>query len=72
MAAVPQQAGREAAVERVLRRYGSDVYRTEPASDLGRFDRQRMAMVEKFYVDNNIVQTAVPVADLYTNDFIAS
>ncbi len=72
VAAVPQQAGREAAVERVLRRYGSDVYRTEPAADLGRFDQQRLAMVEKFYVDNNIVQTAVPVADLYTNDFIAS
>ena len=70
VAAVPQQAGREAAIERILRRYVADVYKTEPPSDLGRFDPKRLAEVERFYVDNSIVQTAVPVADLYTNDFI--
>ena len=72
VAAVPSQQGKEEAIERILRRYVADVYRTDPASDLGRFDPKRLALVEKFYVDNNIVQAAVPVGDLYTNEFVAS
>ncbi len=70
--AVPSQAGREAPIERILKRYVADVYRTDPPSALGRFDEKRLAMVEKFYVDNGIIQTAVPVGELYTNEFIAS
>ena len=30
----------------------------------------RMATVQKFYVDNNIIQKAVPVEELYTNEFV--
>jgi hypothetical protein len=26
--------------------------------------------VQKFYVDNKIVETAVPVADTFTNEFV--
>lgn len=70
VAAVPQHAGKEAEMERILRRYVKNVYATEPASALGTFDPQRMATVQKFYLENQIIQKAVPVADLYTNDFV--
>jgi NitT/TauT family transport system substrate-binding protein len=72
VAAVPQHAGKEAEIERILRRYVSDCYHTEPLSDLGRFDPERLRKVQQFYLDNKIIQTAVPVADLYTNDFVGS
>lgn len=72
IAAVPQQAGKEAEMERVLRRYVNDVYATTPASALGSFDPVRLKTVQRFYLDNNIIQTAVPVEDLYTNQFVAS
>lgn len=67
---VPQHAGKEADMERILRRYVTQVYTTEPASALGTFDPARLATVQKFYVENQIVQSAVPVADLYTNQFV--
>jgi NitT/TauT family transport system substrate-binding protein len=69
--AVPQHAGKEAEVERILRRYVDNVYHTEPASALGLFDPVRMRTVQKFYLDNNIIQKAVPIDDLYTNAFVS-
>jgi NitT/TauT family transport system substrate-binding protein len=72
VAAVPQQAGKEADMERILRRYVNDVYATTPASALGTYDPARLKTVQKFYLDNNIIQTAVPVEDLYTNQFVKS
>jgi len=71
VAAVPQHAGKEAVMERILRRYVANVYRTEPPSALGTFDPKRLATVQKFYLENQIIQTAVPVNDLYTNDFLS-
>ena len=70
VAAVPQHQGKEAEMERVLRRYVADVYRTEPASALGRFDPARLAKVQAFYLKNNIIASAAPVEDLYTNTFL--
>jgi NitT/TauT family transport system substrate-binding protein len=71
VAAVPQHAGKEVEIERILRSYVANVYVTEPASALGRFDPERLRTVQKFYVDNQIIQTAVPVEDLYTNEFVS-
>ena len=71
IAAVPQHAGQEVTIERVLRRYATEVYHTEPASALGRFDPERLRTVQKFYLDNQIIQSAVPVDDLYTNEFVS-
>jgi NitT/TauT family transport system substrate-binding protein len=71
VAAVPQHAGKEVEIERILRRYVADVYFTEPASALGKFDPERLRTVQKFYLDNQIIQSAVPVEDLYTNDFVS-
>jgi NitT/TauT family transport system substrate-binding protein len=70
IAAVPQHAGKEAEMERILRRYVAQVYATTPATALGSYDPARLKTVQKFYVDNNIIQTAVPVEDLYTNEFV--
>lgn len=70
VAAVPQHAGKESQIERILRRYVTEVYRTEPPSALGLFDPERLRIVQKFYLDNNIIQTAAPIEDLYTNEFV--
>ena len=70
VAAVPQHAGKESQIERILRRYVTEVYRTEPPSALGLFDPERLRIVQKFYLDNNIIQSAVPIEDLYTNEFV--
>jgi len=70
VSAVPQYEGREAMVDRVLRRYVLDVYRTEPPSDLGKLSAERFRTVQSFYLDNNIIQSTSPVEDLYTNEFV--
>ncbi|MBX3551768.1 MAG: ABC transporter substrate-binding protein [Pseudolabrys sp.] len=71
VAAVPQHAGKEKDMERILRRYVTQVYATEPASALGKFDPERLKTVQKFYVENQIIQSAVPIEDLYTNQFVS-
>lgn len=68
--AVPQHAGKEREMERILRQYVDTVYKTEPASELGKFDPDRMKTVQKFYLDNQIIRTAVPIDELYTNKFV--
>ena len=69
VAAVPQHAGKEKVMEGIMVRYNTLVYKTANPADLGKFDEARLAKVQKFYVDNGIVQTAVPIADTYTNAF---
>lgn len=68
--AVPQQAGKEAEIERILRRYVTQVYPPRPGTELGKFDPQRLALIQKSYMDNGVIQEAVPVADLYSNEFV--
>jgi NitT/TauT family transport system substrate-binding protein len=67
--AVPQQAGKEAQMEDVFRRYAELVYKTDKPESLGLFDPERLAKVQKFYVDNGIIEKALPVSELYTNEF---
>jgi NitT/TauT family transport system substrate-binding protein len=72
VAAVPQHAGKEAAMERILRRYVANVYTGGSGKlPLGSFDPARIKTVEDFYVQNKIVKMAVPVPELFTNEFIA-
>lgn len=68
--ALPQQAGKTALMERILRRYVTEVYATNPPSALGTFDPARLRTVQKFYLENKIIQKAVPVDELYTNAFV--
>lgn len=70
VAAVPQHAGKQAETLDLLKRYATDVWAVTPPATLGRFDPARLAAVQRFYVENGIVQTAVPIAELYTNDFV--
>lgn len=72
VAQVPQHAGKEADMENILRRYVTLVYATTPPSALGSFDPARIKTVEQFYLENKIIESAVPVADLYTNQFVKS
>ena len=72
VAAVPQHAGKEKAMEDIMRRYNELVYKTENMAAFGRFDESRLVAVQKFYVENQIVQTAVPIKDTYTNDLVGN
>jgi NitT/TauT family transport system substrate-binding protein len=70
VAAVPQHAGKEKIMEAIMRRYVEQVYAAAPGFKVGQFDPARMAAVQKFYVDNKIVELAVPIADTFTNAFV--
>jgi NitT/TauT family transport system substrate-binding protein len=71
VAAVPQQAGKEAEIEVIIRRYAKDVWPTDPPADLGRFDPKRLLKVQHSYIENDVIQTAVPVEELFSNDFVS-
>jgi len=72
VAAVPQHAGKEKQMEDIMRRYNKMVYPVANPADLGKFDEKRLAAVQKFYIENQIVQTAVPIKDTFTNEFIGN
>lgn len=67
---VPQHEGQEADIEAIMRAYVELVYPEGENQPLGTFDPERIEQVQAFYVDNGIVQTAAPVDELYTNDFV--
>lgn len=60
----------QAQIERVLRRYVTDIYQTNPPSALGTFDPKQLKTVQDFYLKNKIINSAVPIEDLYTNEFV--
>jgi len=66
--AVPQHKGKEAGVEAVFKLYNTYVYPGQKV--LGAIDPTRLAAVQKFYVKEGIVGKEVPLADLYTNQFV--
>jgi NitT/TauT family transport system substrate-binding protein len=67
---MPQHTGKEDEIQTIMQAYVDKVYAPAAGQKLGSFDPVRIAQVQKFYVDNGIVQTAIPVEDLYTNAFI--
>jgi len=71
VAAVPQYAGKEGMIEGIMREYVALVYPAAEGQKRGTFDPARIAKVQEFYIANALVQTAVPVEDLYTNAFVA-
>jgi NitT/TauT family transport system substrate-binding protein len=71
VALVPQHEGKEAAIAAIMSAYAEKVYPPADGIPFGGFDPDRIAAAQKFYVENDIVRTAVPVEDLYTNDFVA-
>ena len=67
---VRQHKGQEVKIERILRHYVNEVYKTNPPSALGKFDPARLKTVQDFYLKNKIISAAVPIKDLYTNQFV--
>jgi len=68
VAAVPQRAGQEPQMAEVFRLYDKYVYAGQQT--LGEMDKKRLASLQDFYVRQGIVERAVPVADLYTDEFV--
>lgn len=69
-AVVPQYQDREDEVRKILEDYATLVYPPAEGHPLGTFDPARMKAVQDFYLEAGIVQSAVPVEDLYTNEFV--
>lgn len=69
VAAVPQHEGKEKVMEGIMRAYISLVY-GDDAANFGTFDEARLKAVQDFYVEHDIVREAVPIKDVYTNDFV--
>ncbi|MEO0382611.1 MAG: ABC transporter substrate-binding protein [Pseudomonadota bacterium] len=67
---VPQHQGSEAQIEAIMRSYSALIYPEGENQPLGSFSAERIEAVRDFYVDAGIVQTAVPVEDLFTNQFV--
>jgi NitT/TauT family transport system substrate-binding protein len=66
--AVPQNAGKEAAMEAVFKLYNEYVYPGQAV--LGAMDPKRLEAVQAFYVKEGFVKEALPLDNLYTNQFV--
>jgi NitT/TauT family transport system substrate-binding protein len=66
--AVPQYAGKEAAMQRVFELYNKYVYINQPKA--GVIDEKRLASLQEFYISQGIVDKPTPLAELYTNQFV--
>jgi NitT/TauT family transport system substrate-binding protein len=66
--AVPVHKGKEASIQQMFEMYNKYVYAKQ--AQPGVMDETRLADLQKFYVSNGVVPTAVPLKDLYTNQFV--
>jgi NitT/TauT family transport system substrate-binding protein len=66
--AVPQHAGKEAAMQRVFELYVKYVYRGQ--NPLGPMDVKRLSALQEFYLRQGIIEKATPVDQLYTDQFV--
>lgn len=57
-------------IERIMRFYVESVYAEMPDLPRGAFDATMLQEIQDFYVANEIVRAAVPIADVYTNQFV--
>ena len=68
--AVPVHKGKEASIQQMFEMYNKYVYAKQKQP--GAMDESRLVDLQKFYVANGVVPTAVPPKDLYTNQFVAA
>ncbi|WP_300303300.1 ABC transporter substrate-binding protein [Ferrovibrio sp.] len=66
--AVPEHAGKEAAMTEIFKMYIKYVY--EGQKVLGAMDEQRLSALQDFYIKEGIVRDKTPLKDLYTNQFV--
>jgi NitT/TauT family transport system substrate-binding protein len=57
-------------IERIMRFYVDSVYVEMPDLPRGAFNEAMLSEIQDFYVTNEIVRAAVPIADVYTNQFV--
>jgi NitT/TauT family transport system substrate-binding protein len=57
-------------IERIMRFYVESVYAEMPDLPRGAFNEAMLSEIQQFYVTNEIVRTAVPITDVYTNQFV--
>lgn len=67
---VPRHAENVDQIERIMRMYVASVYAQDGDRPIGAFDPAQLQTADDFYVANELVTAAVPVADAYTNDFV--
>jgi NitT/TauT family transport system substrate-binding protein len=65
---VPEWKGREGAVRSALNYYAKLVYPGQ--ARLGEVSAERLSNLQKFYLSKDLIRKAVPVEELYSNDFI--
>ncbi len=68
--AVTVHKGKEASIQQMFEMYNKYVYAAQKQP--GAMDEARLADLQKFYVSNGVVPSAVPLKDLYTNQFVAT
>lgn len=66
--AVPQHEGKEAAMAAVFKLYNQYVYPGQET--LGMMDATRLEALQNFYLEQGIIREALPLDDLYTNQFV--
>ncbi len=66
--AVPDRAGQEEHVQRVFELYKQYVYGGQRV--LGEMNRDQLLKLQEFYVKQGIAQSALPVDELFTNEFV--
>jgi len=66
--AVPLWKGKEGYIKAVFNYYAQLVYPGQKV--LGEIDPKRLGKLQEFYVSQGIVRKKVPLADLYTNQFV--
>ena len=65
---VPVYKGKEATILATFEMYNKYVYAGQKVP--GQMDEARLAELQKFYVNNGVVQKEAPLKDLYTNQFV--
>jgi NitT/TauT family transport system substrate-binding protein len=65
---VPEWKGREGAVKSALNYYAKLVYPGQ--KQLGEVNPDRLRSLQKFYLSKDLIRKAIPVEELYSNEFI--
>lgn len=67
---VEQHAENVDQVERIMRFYAENVYPAMDGLPRGAFNTKQLQEIQEFYLANDIITTAVPIEDVYTNQFV--
>jgi NitT/TauT family transport system substrate-binding protein len=67
---VDQHAENVEQIERVMRFYVESVYAEMDGLPRGAFNEEQLLEIQDFYMANDIITEAVPIEDVYTNQFV--